>query len=104
MTYVHILFFADIIEHIITQFEQIPNPPEPLRKITDILPVLQVFKKEVEKTNKKLISKTAEVAITTKPLKEFVAIFAGCRLNQIKFTSPVLGRKQGKTIIPPDLR
>ncbi|CAL2050632.1 unnamed protein product [Caenorhabditis brenneri] len=89
------------IERVIHQLETLPDPPPPIAKV---FPVIQVIKKEIAKTNKVVISKTTEVAEhVNKPFKEVTAVFAGCHVAQIRFTSPETGRKLGKTIIPPTI-
>ncbi|EFO83026.1 hypothetical protein CRE_00018 [Caenorhabditis remanei] len=89
------------VERVIHQLETLPDPPPP---VAQIIPVIQVIKKEIAKTNKVVIAKTTEVAEkVNKPFKEVTSVFAGCHVNQIKFISPETGRKLGKTIIPPIL-
>uniref|UniRef100_A0A1I7USK3 DUF3347 domain-containing protein n=1 Tax=Caenorhabditis tropicalis TaxID=1561998 RepID=A0A1I7USK3_9PELO len=77
---------SGIIERVIHQLETLPDPPPPL---IQALPVVQVIKKELAKTNKVVISKTSEVAEkVNQPFKEVTSVFAGCQASQIKFTSP----------------
>ncbi|UMM42560.1 hypothetical protein L5515_018347 [Caenorhabditis briggsae] len=89
------------VERVIHQLESLPDPPP---AVVSVLPVTQVIKKEIEKANKIVITKTVEIVEKIqKPVKTVTAVVAGCHVNQIKFTSPETGRKLGKTIIPPTL-
>ncbi|CAB3399819.1 unnamed protein product [Caenorhabditis bovis] len=77
---------------------------------------LQVLEKElieVEKNIEERIRRASEcnselsplkAVNSNKPLKEASQIFSGCHLNQIKFTPPETGERNGKTIITPSLR
>lgn len=94
--------FSGFVERIIDQLEALPDPPQ---SINNVLPAIQDFRNELVKANSFLISKTSEVAESPyQPFKETAAVFAGCQINQIKFTSPETGKKLGRTIIPPDLK